>query len=168
VKITSINGGSAGFTIDPPDPACDSGEPCRWYTYRTGTVVTVTGYEAAPLNSFSWLLCGGHICTLVMDQDWLLEGEVSELDIFEMAVYLGPDRRVPFGTPETLQGFVYNPLNFQPLHYRWVDETNGAFLGDTEAIAPVLGFGIHEIVLSVQTDDFISRQDSFRVIVHDP
>ena len=84
-----------------------------------------------------------------------------------MTAYAGPDQRVPSGTPTTLWASVYNPLNFHALHYEWWDETNGAILGDTEAIAPVLGFGIHEILLIVSNDDyFLSVQDRLRVVVH--
>ena len=79
-----------------------------------GTVVTVTGFEAAPFSNFYWKtpVCSRNICTVVMDQDWLLEGEVydsSPDDQLVMTAYAGPDQRVPSGTPTTLWVSLYNP-----------------------------------------------------------
>ena len=174
VKVTVINGGVAAFTIDPPDPACDSGEPCRRYSYRPGTVVTVTGFDGAPFSSFSWTspVCSGNICTVVMDQDWLLEGVVSDSsDLFEMTAYAGPDQRVPAGTPTTLWGSVYNPLNLQPVSYQWVDDATGTLLGEADMITIPLGFGLHQLrfyVLAGADENFMSAQDFVQVLVHDP
>ena len=40
----------------------------------------MTGFEAAPFSNFYWKspVCSGNICTVVMDQDWLLEGVVYD------------------------------------------------------------------------------------------
>jgi hypothetical protein len=173
VTITSINGGAAQFTVDPPDPACDSGEPCRRYSYRPGTVVTVTGFEAAPFSNFYWKtpVCSRNICTVVMDQDWLLEGEVydsSPDDQLVMTAYAGPDQRVPSDTPTTLWGSVYNPLNLQPVSYQWVDDATGTLLGESDMITLPLGFGLHQLrfyVIAGADENFMSAQDFVQVLV---
>jgi hypothetical protein len=174
VKVAVINGGVPAFTIDPPDPACDTGVPCRRYSYRPGTVVTVTGFAGAPFSSFSWTspVCSGNICTVVMDQDWLLEGQVSDFsDLFEMTAYAGPDQRVPSNTPTTLWGSVYNPLNLEPVSYQWVDDTTGTLLGEADMITVPLGFGLHQLrfyVIAGADENFRSAQDFVQVLVHDP
>ncbi len=129
VQITRIHHGSSSYTIEPPAPTCDMPvspqEPCQRYTYRPGTVVTVTGYEGGPLDSFYWATpsCDGDICTLVMDRDWYVEGVSSQIpNQFEMTVSAGPDRRVALGQPVNLLASVYNPENLQPLRYSWGDD----------------------------------------------
>jgi subtilisin family serine protease len=177
VKITRIHYGASSYTIEPPAPACDlpsSLEPCQRYSYRPGTVVTLTAYEGGPLDSFYWATpaCDGDTCTLVMDRDWFVEGVSSEIPyLFQMTVSAGPDQRLALGQPATLQADVYNPENLQPLLYSWWDETTDTFLGNTESIAPVLGFGLHDIRVTVihETDTGpITADDGVRVVVHDP
>jgi subtilisin family serine protease len=174
VKITSIKHGQADFTVEPPDPTCSLDEPCRWYSYRSGTTVTVTGYEGGPLDSFYWRTpsCVGDVCTLVMDRDWFVEGVATEVpDLFALTAHAGDDRRVPLGTPALLQAYASNPRDLQPVSFTWVDETTGTILGDTEAIAPVLGFGLHELLFTVTAgtdENQQSAQDRLVVVVHDP
>src|SRR5262249_11434888 len=171
VTLRSIHYGGGGFSIDPPSPACES-NPCR-LSYRRGTVVTLTGFEGGPLDTFSWVTppCGGTFCTLVMDRSRSLDAEVSEIDYsVDLVALAGPDQRVPLGTPLTLEGYVYSQFGrpLPPLSYAWWDDTTGEYLGYTATITPTLGFGLHDLTFYASDDSGGSAWDQVRVLVHDP
>lgn len=175
IEVQHINDGQGGLTVDPPGVEC--GPSCA-FTYRPGSVVRLEGFEAGPLDTFSWVEgpCESDSCDVVMDRDWFALAELIEFDISQEIVISVPrEIRVPAG-PVTLPGSATAPFNPSVvLILSWHDNTTGEFLGNTPNPTVNLGLGVHHITLSARFPEEDpndppppSASAHFWVIVTDP